>query len=83
VRGTPARVALTTDAYAARMQIRDRQGLFMAFAVVVILVPGIGLYAILRAVGLGIGAAGIIGLFTMFVALIVFSAWAFRGLRRG
>jgi hypothetical protein len=75
--------SLSCAAYAGGMQLRDRQGLFMAFAAAVILVPGLSLYAVLRAVGLGIGAAGVLGLLLMFVSLFAFCGWAFSGLHRG
>jgi hypothetical protein len=49
-------------------------GSVAGLAFVLVLVPGIGLYLVLRAAGLGIGAAGLLGLLVMFVCLGVYPA---------
>jgi hypothetical protein len=65
------------------VDIRAHRNAFMALGAFCVLAPGIVLYALLRAVGVGVGAAGVLGLLTMFVGLFAFAAWAFRGLNRG
>jgi hypothetical protein len=41
-------------------------------AAVVVLVPGIVVYVLLRALGLGIGPAGVIGLFVMIFGMVAY-----------
>ena len=47
-------------------------GAISMLAAVVVLVPGIVLYVLLRAVGLGIGGAGVIALFVMILGMVVY-----------
>jgi hypothetical protein len=63
--------------------IRANRGALITLAVAATLVPGLGLYAVLRVVGLGIGPAGVLGLLTMMASMAGFTGWAFKGVRRG
>ena len=47
-------------------------GAISMLAAVVVLVPGILVYVLLRAVGLGIGGAGVIGLFVMILGMVAY-----------
>jgi len=47
-------------------------GAIAALAFAVVLVPGILLYAVLRAVGLEIGPAGLLGLALMFGCVVIY-----------
>jgi hypothetical protein len=47
-------------------------GAISALAAVVVLVPGIVAYVALRALGLGIGPAGVIGLFVMIAGMVAY-----------
>ena len=47
-------------------------GAISALAAVVVLVPGIVVYVLLRGVGLGIGPAGVLGLFVMIGGMVAY-----------
>lgn len=47
-------------------------GAIGALAGVVVLVPGLVVYALLRAVGLEIGPAGLVGLLVMIIGVVVY-----------
>jgi hypothetical protein len=47
-------------------------GAISMLAAVVVLVPGIVVYVLLRALGLGIGGAGVIGLFVMILGMVAY-----------
>ncbi|MDQ1634721.1 MAG: hypothetical protein QOJ32_1530 [Frankiaceae bacterium] len=47
-------------------------GAISALAAVVVLVPGIVVYVALRSLGLGIGPAGVIGLFVMIGGMVAY-----------
>jgi membrane protein YdbS with pleckstrin-like domain len=47
-------------------------GAISMLAAVIVLVPGIVVYVLLRAVGLGIGGAGVIALFVMILGMVVY-----------
>ena len=47
-------------------------GAIFALAAVMVLVPGLLAYAALRAVGLAIGPAGLVGLFVMILGMVAY-----------
>ena len=46
---------------------------------VVTIAPGVLVYVLLRAVGLGIGGAGLIGLLLEFIGCFAYCGWLFGG----
>ena len=59
--------------------VRKTKMRLSVLAFVVVMGPGIALYALLRTVGVGIGGAGLAGLAMMFVGTFVYPMWLFGG----
>jgi hypothetical protein len=64
------------------VDIRANRGALVALGVGVTLVPGFALFGALRAGGLAVGPAGLLGLLVIFVGCFAFSGWAWSGLGR-
>jgi hypothetical protein len=59
--------------------VRSSMGALALVGALATLVPGLLAYAGLRALGLGIGPAGLVGLFLMFVGTFAYCGWLFGG----
>ncbi|HVU72178.1 MAG TPA: hypothetical protein VHE83_04395 [Mycobacteriales bacterium] len=64
------------------MDIRANRGALLALGIGVTLVPGFAVFLVLRAVGVGVGPAGLLGLLLIFVGCFAFSGWAWSGVGR-
>ena len=62
--------------------VRHSMGLLALLGALVTLVPGIAVYVGLRAAGLGIGGAGLIGLVLEFAGCFAYCGWLFSGGKR-
>lgn len=64
------------------MDIRANRGALVGLGVGVTLAPGFAVFLVLRAVGVGVGPAGLLGLLLIFIGCFAFSGWAWSGLGR-